>query len=133
MDSSEFGKFGNQKCSNCILGLYQIQEESKAEYDESFASEVADYIDTCETTSVELHILKGTPTATGTSVSTGSSGVETTPVTTDTSAEVTPSPSPEIPVLTPMPSGASTFAINFISFIVPVLVLTSQWRWYGQN
>ncbi|KAM6531923.1 hypothetical protein FSOLCH5_001363 [Fusarium solani] len=133
VDSREAGKFGYQRCSDCVLGLYQIQEESKAEYDENFASVVADYIDTCETTSVDLHILKGTPTATGTSSSTGNSGAETTPVATDTSTEVTPSPSPEIPVLTPMPSGASTFAINLISFIVPVVVLTSQWRWFGQN
>ncbi|KAJ3471269.1 hypothetical protein MRS44_001368 [Fusarium solani] len=104
VDSREAGKFGYQRCSDCVLGLYQIQEESKAEYDENFASVVADYIDTCETTSVDPHILKGTPTATGTSSSTGNSGAETTPVATDTSTEVTPSPSPEIPVLTPMPS-----------------------------
>ncbi|RSL43891.1 hypothetical protein CEP53_011485 [Fusarium sp. AF-6] len=116
------------RCSDCILGLYQIQKESKAEYDESFASFVESYIDTCETKSVSISIMKGTSTATGTSVSTSSSGAETTPVTTDTSTEVASSPSPEIPVLTPMSSGASTFAINIMPFIVPVLVLTSQWR-----
>ncbi|RSL92966.1 hypothetical protein CEP52_013539 [Fusarium oligoseptatum] len=94
---------------------------------------VASYVDTCETMSVSISIMKGTSTATGTSVSTDSSGAEMTPVVMDTSTEVTPSPSPEIPVLTPMSSGASTFAINLISFIVPVLVLTSQWRWFGRN
>ncbi|RSL62328.1 hypothetical protein CEP54_005775 [Fusarium duplospermum] len=120
-------------CSGCVLGLYQIQEESKAEYDEGFAFVVASYIDTCETTSVSLSIMKGTPTATSTSASTGSSGTETTPVLMDTSTEVILTTSPEIPVLTPMSSGASTFAIHLISFIVPVLVLTSQWRGFGRN
>ncbi|RMJ10814.1 hypothetical protein CDV36_009543 [Fusarium kuroshium] len=121
------------RCSDCILGLYQIQKESKAEYDESFASFVDSYIDTCETKSVSISIMKGTSTATGTSVSTSSSGAETTPVVIDTSTDVASSPSPEIPVLTPMSFGASTFAINIMSFIVPVLVLTGQWRWFGRN
>ncbi|KAI8719282.1 hypothetical protein NCS52_00708700 [Fusarium sp. LHS14.1] len=132
-DSKEAGKFEYQRCSDCVLGSYQIQEESKVEYGENFASAVADYIDTCKTTSVDLHILKGTPAATSFSSSIDGSGAQTSPAVTDNSTEVTATPSPEVPVLTPvltpMPSSASTFAINLISFIVPVLVLANQWRW----
>ncbi|KAJ4324480.1 hypothetical protein N0V84_003904 [Fusarium piperis] len=125
-DGSNFT--GTDNINEFIDRHNKIQEKSKAEYDESFASAVAPYIETCETTSVEVHIRKGTPTTTGTSsASTRSSGEEITSAMAEkASTETTPTTTPEISVFALMPSGVSLLDMRLISFILPVLVLTSH-------